>query len=213
VLAGTSVSGAEVVKSRLLRRIDYASSDAVGPVEIFASGPDADAPDLVSLVERVAKRLRANSVLALEGNCPVKVPDQGEVLGQADLVRRLRMEVSLALRHSIDLNAVAIRVRGAAPGAIGTLARHLSEAGRSMLRATDGIYEVDPECIAIVMPSTRADEAATLSHRIVQALRERDTAAIYGDVETAVISLDSVNSDAHAMLLALGFPFFPEVSA
>jgi len=213
VLAGTSVSGAEVVKSRLLRRIDYTASDSIGPVEIFASGPDVDAPDLVSLVGRVAERLRGNSVLALEGQCPVKVPEHGEVLGPADLVRRLRMEVSLALRHSLDFNAVAIRVHGDRPGAIGTLARHLSEAGDAMLRATDGIYEVDPDCIAIVMPSTRADEAATLSHRIVQALRERDTAAIYGDVETAVISLNTVNPDAHAMLLALGFPFSPEISA
>jgi GGDEF domain-containing protein len=82
-----------------------------------------------------------------------------------------------------------------------------------MLRASDGIYRMDTGAIAIVMPSTRADEAATLGHRIVQALRERDADAVYGDVETSVVSLDSTNPDAHAMLLALGFPFSPEFSA
>jgi len=213
VLAGTSVSGAEVVKSRLLRRIDYAASDSVGPVEVFASGPDADAPDLVSLAERVAVRLRQNSQLALEGTCPIQVPERGRVMRQDDLVRRLRMEASLALRHSFDLNTIAIRVRDVGPEAVGTLARHLEEAARDMLRASDGIYQFDSECIVIVMPSTRADEAATLGHRIVQALRDRDANSIYGDVETSVVSLDANNHDAHAMLLALGFPFSPEYSA
>jgi len=213
VLAGTSVSGAEVVRNRLLRRIDYAGSTEVGPVEIFASGPDAEAPDLLSLVDRVADRLRKNSVQALEGGCPITVPTRSQAHDSHALARRLHMETSLSQRCNLDLHVIAIRPHLASPDAIHTLARHLADVGTTLLRATDGIYHVSSDCMAIVMPSTRGPEAASLAHRIVQALRERDTASLYGDVETKVIGLGPENPDVHAMLIALGFQFTPELSS
>ncbi|MHC4955128.1 MAG: nucleotidyl cyclase domain-containing protein [Planctomycetota bacterium] len=213
VLAGTGLAGAEVVRGRVLRSVQYAASNTVGRIEMFASGPDADAPDLLSLVDRVAARFRDGTSLALEGGCPVRVPQVVREGSPTDLVRRLRIETSLASRFGFDVNVVAIRATETRPGATASLARHLVEASATMLRATDGIYHVASDCIAVVMPSTRADEAATLAHRLVQALRERDHDAIYGDVQTDVVAMDDNAPDAHRMLLAIGFEFVPETSS
>jgi len=210
VLAGTAVSGAEIVRQRLLRRVDYAAAETIGPVEMFTTGPDAEAPDLVSLVERVAGRLRATSALALKGACPVKVPTSIDTGSSAALVHRMRLEVGLALRYGFDFNAIAIGTGSDSLGAIETLARHLAEAGARLLRLTDGIYRISRNRIAVVMPSTGSEEAAALAHRLVQALRERDAEARYGDLETRVISLGATNPDAREMLLALGYDFSTE---
>jgi len=210
VLAGTPLSGAQVVRNRLLRRVDYAAARSIGKVDIFASGPDADAPDLVSLVERVSQRLRSGSALPLEGACPVKVPQRVETGSSTQLVQRMRTEVGLSQRYGFDFNVIAIGTSSNSPGVIKTLARHLAEAGGRLLRQTDGIYRISRQRIAVVMPSTSSEEAAALAHRLVQALRERDTEARYGDLETRVIALGAINTDARAMLLALGYEFTTE---
>ena len=210
VLAGTAVSGAEIVRQRLMRRVDYAAAETIGPVEMFSTGPDAGAPDLVSLVERVASRLRTTSALALKGACPVQVPTSVDAGSSAELVHRMRLEVGLALRYGFDFNVIAIGTGSDSLGAIETLARHLAEAGARLLRLTDGIYRISRNRIAVVMPSTGSEEAAALAHRLVQALRERDAEARYGDLETRVISLGATNPDAREMLLALGYDFSTE---
>jgi len=204
VLAGTDVRGAEAVRARLLRRIEYAASQAVGPVEIFATGPDADAPDLLSLAERVASRFRAQAQLPFEGACPIDVPERGEPGTFAELERRLRMEVSLAVRNDFPFAVTAFRTahRDVATGV--TLARHLAEVGARLLRATDGVYLAAEDCTAIVMPNTGGEEAATLAHRLVQALRERDPDAPYGALDTHTAVLGPSHPDVHALLGAIG---------
>ncbi|MHC4847129.1 MAG: hypothetical protein ACYTEG_01595 [Planctomycetota bacterium] len=213
VLAGTDSAGAEVVRSRLLRRVEFVAAQAVGPVDIFATGPDADAPDLVSLADRVAQRFRAQSQLPLEGACPIQVPERGEPGTRAELLLRLRMEVSLAARRESDLHVVGFRtnVRDVAVGV--TLARHLSEVGARLLRATDGVYLASENCTAVVMPVTGAEEAETLARRIVQALRDRDPHAPYGALETSVVALDSAHPDVASILNSIGVSQTPEGSA
>ena len=114
------------------------------------------------------------------------------------------MEVSLAVRNDFELHVVGFRTGVRDRGVGETLARHLSEVGARLLRATDGVYIAEPGCTAIVMPSTGGEEAATLAHRIVQALRDRDPHAPYGALETLVIGLGTNNPDVASILTAMG---------
>ena len=167
ILAGTGVRGAEVVRERFARRVEYAAEKSVGTIDMFVDGPDADAPDLMSLAERVARRFRDQSKLALEGDCPVSVPPRGHPGSVSQLVARLPAEVSLAVRNDFALHVVAIRAEIHSAAIVGLLPRHLTEVGARLLRATDGVYAVAPDCAAIVMPSTGGEEAAMLAHRLV----------------------------------------------
>ena len=201
VLAGTSVEGAEVVRKRLARRAGYATSERVGPLEFFATGPDAEAPDLLSLVERVAKRFRDRSPLTVDGDCPVQVPEAGRVEDGDAFVRRLRMEVSLAKRNDFPLHVVGITSESNAIE-LGQLARHVLEVGTN-LRPTDGVYAIAPNQAVLVLPYTGSEEAATVAHRLVQAVRARDPDAPYGALETHVMGLGQPHKDAASFLQAL----------
>jgi GAF domain-containing protein len=210
VLAGTDAEGAGIVRDRLLRRVEFAATRAIGPVDIFATGPDADAPDLVSLAERVATRFRSQATLPLEGGCPIDVPDRGEPGTRAELLTRLRMEVSLAVRNKTPLQVVGFRTNARDVVVSVTLARHLSEVGTRLLRATDGVYLAQQGRAAIVMPVTGADEARALANRLVAALRVRDPHATYGSLETYVVGLDDAHPDVHAILESIGVSLSPE---
>ena len=141
---------------------------------------------------------------------PIELPDRGHPGTRRELLRRLRMEVSLAARNSFALHVVSFHTGVHDAGVGETLARHLSEVGARLLRASDGVYRAAPRCTAIVMPSTGGEEAATLAHRMVQALRDRDPHAAYGALETRVVALDSTNTDVASILEALGIPLIPE---
>ena len=203
VLAGTTVEGAEVVRTRLLRRVEYAPSQQVGRIEIFATGPDADAPDLVSLVERVAGRFRGASPLALDGACPVRVAETAVEGNVNDFIRHLRMETSLATRNSFPLSVVGITAHIPQSAEPELLARHILAAGGQTLRPTDGVFAIGPNQCVAVLPCTTEEEAGTVALRLAQAVRARDPNAVYGDIETHVLALGAQHADVSSLLQAL----------
>ncbi len=203
VLAGTTVEGAEVVRTRLLRRVEYAPRRDIGALDIFATGPDAGAPDLASLIQRVAARLRKLSSLPLEGHCPVAVPQADELGGIDDFIHRIKMEASLAARNGFDLHVVGISAEAGATPADGLLARHVRDVGARLLRPTDGVYAIGPFHSAVVLPCTPPEEAAAVAHRLVTAVRARDPDAAYGDLQTQVMGLGASHPDAGSFLEAL----------
>ena len=161
------------------------------------------APDLLSLVERVAKGFRDATGLPLEGACPVHVPDNPAVASVDAFLHRLRMETSLAVRNSFHLHVVGITAERSESVEPGLLARHVQEAGRSTLRPTDGVYAVGAHRCVVILPCTDSEEAATVAHRMVQAVRARDPDAAYGNVETQVLGLGEPHTDADSFLRAL----------
>ncbi|MGH7163654.1 MAG: hypothetical protein ACREID_09225, partial [Planctomycetota bacterium] len=203
VLGGTTVEGAEVVRTRLLRRVEYSSSKGIGPVEIFATGPDTEAPDLVSLAARVAAQFRKASPLPLEGTCPVPVPDRTKVGGIDGFVRRIKLETSLAVRNGFELHVVGITSEAHGAANANLLARHIEEVAVVCLRPADGAYAIGPHHCALILPSTGGEEAATVAHRLVQALRMRDPNAPYGAVQTQVLGLGPSHPDPGSFLDAL----------
>ncbi|MHC4974227.1 MAG: hypothetical protein ACYTG3_18050, partial [Planctomycetota bacterium] len=203
MLAGTTVQGAEVVRTRLMRRIEYSTSLPVGMIDIAATGPDVEAPDLISLADRVSARFRRFSSLPLEGRCPIDVPDQVEVGDVAAFMRRLRLETSLAVRNGFDLYVAGISADRREDVQTGLLARHVLQAGAQTLRPTDGVYTIGPYHCAIILPCTNGEEAATVVHRVATLVRSRDPNAPYGALETQVLGLGPTHPDAASFLSAL----------
>ncbi len=203
MLAGTTVQGAEVVRTRLMRRIEYSTSLPVGMIDIAATGPDVEAPDLISLADRVSARFRRFSSLPLEGRCPIDVPDRVEVGDVAAFMRRLRLETSLAIRNGFDLYVAGISADRREDVHTGLLARHVLQAGAQTLRPTDGVYTIGPYHCAIILPCTNGEEAATVIHRVATLVRSRDPNAPYGALETQVLGLGPSHPDAASFLSAL----------
>jgi GGDEF domain-containing protein len=203
VLPGTTIEGAEMVRTRLLRRVEFSPVTGIGNIEVFATGPDVEAPDLLSLAERVAGRFRRFSGLPLEGKCPIEVPDNARPGRLDEFLRRLRMEASLAVRNGFDLHVVSVSATGADLDDSGLLARHVHDAGKRTLRPTDGVYSIGPRHVAILLPCTDPAEAKTVAGRIVDAVRERDPSAPYGAIETDVLGLGASHPDAGSFLQAL----------
>jgi hypothetical protein len=203
MLAGTTVQGAEVVRTRLMRRIEYSTSLPVGMIDIAATGPDVEAPDLISLADRVSDRFRRFSSLPLEGRCPIDVPDQVEVGDVTAFMRRLRLETSLAVRNGFDLYVAGISADRRESVQTGLLARHVLQAGSQTLRPTDGVYTIGPYHCAIILPCTNGEEAATVIHRVATLVRSRDPNAPYGALETQVLGLGPTHPDAASFLSAL----------
>ncbi len=203
VLSGTTIEGAEVVRQRLTRRIEYSASKTVGTVEIAAMGPDTESPDLVSLIERVADRFRRFSTLPLDRDCPVTIPESTRCGNIEEFIRRLRLETSLATRNGFDFHVVGISAEFISESDADLLARHVHDAGLRVLRPTDGVYVVGRQHCSILLPNTDGEQAATIAHRLVTAARERDPDAPYGDMETQVLSLGAHHPDASSLLLAL----------
>jgi len=203
MLAGTTVQGAEVVRTRLMRRIEYSTSLPVGMIDIAATGPDVEAPDLISLADRVSTRFRRFSSLPLEGRCPIDVPDHVEVGDVTAFMRRLRLETSLAVRNGFDLYVAGISADRRENAQTGLLARHVLQAGAQTLRPTDGVYTIGPYHCAIILPCTNGEEAATVIHRVATLVRSRDPHAPYGALETQVLGLGPNHPDAASFLSAL----------
>ncbi len=202
VLAGTAREGAEVVRTRLERRISYTPSP-VGAIEILATGPDAEAPDLVTLVERVAKGFRDRSRLPLDARCPVAIAERLDAEDLNAFLRRLKMETSLAVRNGFDLHVVGISAEASEKAGPGILARHVVEVGEQTLRPTDGVYMIGQYQCSIILPCTSGEEAATVAHRLATLVRSRDPSAPYGAIETQVLGLGSSHPDAGSFLTAL----------
>jgi len=202
VLAGTTREGAEVVRTRLERRISYTPSP-VGAIEILATGPDAEAPDLVSLVSRVAQGFRDRSKLPLDARCPVAIAERIEAEDLNAFLRRLKMETSLAVRNGFDLHVVGISAEASEKAGPGILARHVVEVGEQTLRPTDGVYMIGQYQCSIILPCTNGEEAATVAHRLATLVRGRDPKAPYGQIETQVLGLGPNHPDAGSFLTAL----------
>lgn len=202
VLAGTSREGAEVVRTRLERRISYTPSP-VGTIEILATGPDSEAPDLVSLVSRVAQGFRDRSKLPLDARCPVAFADRIDAEDLNAFLRRLKMETSLAVRNGFDLHVVGISAEASEKAGPGILARHVVEVGEQTLRPTDGVYMIGQYQCSIILPCTNGEEAATVAHRLATLVRARDPSAPYGQIETQVLGLGPSHPDAGSFLTAL----------
>jgi hypothetical protein len=202
VLAGTSLKGAEVVRTRLERRISYTPS-AFGAVEILATGPDTEAPDLPSLINRIARKFRENSPLPLDSRTPVTIPGHVEAEDLNAFLRRLKMETSLSVRNNFDLHVVGISAEGSEAAGPGALARHVVEVGEQTLRPTDGVYMIGQYQCAVILPCTNGEEAATVAHRLATLVRARDPSAPYGQIETQVLGLGPSHPDAGSFLTAL----------
>ncbi|MFQ5844734.1 MAG: hypothetical protein ACE5JG_07065, partial [Planctomycetota bacterium] len=203
LLAGTNQEGAEVVRKRLERRVLYRPSPVVGKVAIEVMAPDAEAPDLVSLAGRIAGRFRQFSALTLDSDSPVPVPAAPKLGGLEDFIRRIKVETSLALRNGLDLHVIGLFAEGEDRGDAELFGRHVQDVAAEILRHTDGVYRINADRCAVLLPATDATQADVIARRIVEGLKARDPDAPYGEARTSVIGLGPSHPDPGAFLFAL----------
>ena len=65
----------------------------------------------------------------MKGACPIQVPERGEPGTRAELLLRLRMEVSLAARRESDLDTCLVQAIPARSGRMETIVRQVTELG------------------------------------------------------------------------------------
>ncbi len=173
VLGGTPAHGAEVVRRRLQRRLEFLRTDAVGDVELTVFVPDETAPDLATLLPRLTDHFCENAPIALDPRCPFELPSALTADVAGALVDRLRIEISLAQRFGTDLHAIELRAPSDTEESCGVLARHCEHVANQLLRTTDGIYTLPPDRCAIVLPGARSEHAGIVMRRLLDALRSR----------------------------------------
>lgn len=189
VLAGTNADGAEIVRQRLARRLQGLVAEGVGRVQVRCFAPTEDVPRLAELLDAIAEHFRAGSSVPLQRECPVRIPAQPPLGNLIDFELRMRLEILLARRYRKDLSIVDIRA-GDAPGSGATVLRHLTDGSVTMLRATDGLYQINEHRCAVVLPATGCDFAFLLWQRMTDFLRQRLPEPRFEQVQMEVMALD-----------------------
>ena len=117
--------------------------------------------------------------------------------------RTLRVELNLAGReasHMSVLSLFAVRPEGAPPG---LLARHVQSIGPRCIRASDPVFAVGPNHVALVMPRTAPGVAAAVGQRLTTALEVAFPGAAYGELAQKALEFDRSHRDVSSILATL----------
>jgi len=207
VLTGTAVDGAGVVRERLVRLVEAAREHGdVGAFEVSVTAPDAGAPDLPSLLARMTKQFRRRSALHLDAEGPVVIPDRLRAGDVEDFLRRLRVEIALALRSGLELHVLGIFPEKRSADAAMGVARHVVEIADDSLRRSDGVYAIGSFGAAIVLPGTGDEAARRLGERVLECVAARDPDAPFGEIVLTTLAYGPRHPDPVSFLNALADP-------
>jgi hypothetical protein len=188
MLPATPVEGAEVVRKRLLRRIEHGPTTSQGEIQITAVAPDPTMPDAESMLMTLTDLYRTHGTLPLAQRQPMTLPETPQVGTLSDCVRALSGEVGLAMRNEYPLQVLALmgeRETGVDPG---LLAFHLEQVAERTLRRVDSAFSVGSSYVTVLLPNTKAEHGDLLGQRILNALQDREPEPSYGEVTYQVMS-------------------------
>ena len=198
ILVGARGDDAEIVRTRMQRRLGFLVKPETGKIEITTFCPDDESPDLARMLPRIVDYFREHSPIPLQPRCPVPI-QRTTVLGTLeDFVQRLRYEVSLAQRYDKDLQILDFKTTGDRGDSGQMVARHLEHIAETWLRGTDGIYVVGSNRCAVVLPGSNTEHASRVIERITESLRERIPEERVGSFEPSVHGIG--NSASRSLL-------------
>jgi hypothetical protein len=160
-------------------------------------------PDVVTLLTKIEELFRSQSLAPTGAGGPPAPPGRVPLRGLADFERTLRVELNLAGReasHMSVLSLFAVRGDAAPPG---LLARHVAAVAERSIRASDPVFAIGPNHVALVMPRTAPGAAAAAGQRIARALEEAYPGAAYGELAQKALEFDRAHRDVPAILETL----------
>ena len=187
LLPGTPIEGGEVVRGRLSSRLREGATP-FGQVRIQVTGPDPDAPDPESLLQRLVDRFRENGSLKIARKSTLLLPKEARVGSLEECVQALAGEIGLAMRNEVPFQVLGVLGTNEDASEAGLLALHVQQVADRIFRKIDAVYSVGPNHLAILLPSTKADQAEKLGDRLRDALREIEIEPAYGEVNCTVMS-------------------------
>jgi hypothetical protein len=203
VLPGTPLGGGQAVVNRFRDRLLAGHKSPFGKVAMHVTGPDPDAPDAESLVERIVARFREDALLRLGGKVQLNLARRTRVGNLEECVRRIAGEVNLAMRNEGNMQVLDLSTRSVAAANPGLLALHVERVLDRTLRRSDGAYSIGPNHVAVVLPHTNAEEAAHIERRLTGVLAARDPDPLYGEIVGRVLSFSLDLPDVAAFLEAM----------
>lgn len=201
-LTGCKSGDIEQLVTRLRGRFNATGSALLAGLELLPMVPGGDAgADLAALLPSLQAHFTSDAVVPCDHRCPVPTPRPQRRGNAADFARRLRLELELARRLSAEVHLVEFSHPDPAVAAGPMIARHLWNAVGTLLRATDGIYVLEPERCAVLLPFTTCLDASRVQERLREAIGRTIPVAQHEGIEVRFLSL--ADADARQTLLYL----------
>ena len=187
LLAGTPAEGAAVFRERLTKWLDYLGGDEIEDYSVRVFHPTEKTPNIVSVLDDMTEYFCAMGPAGMDQRCPVPVPHTHSLGNLQDFLRRMRLEMGLAMRYKHELFLVCLVVGNAADGTLESFRDHALRYAQRALRATDGIYELREHHFALVLPgggtrgafTIEADFTAEMRPHLPEKLREHLTTQVF----------------------------------
>lgn len=180
VLAGTPLPGAQILTERIQKWLRYTSGDELGAFHVQVFTPDEEAPDLRSMLQRIAAHFRKRSPVPLSGSCPVTTPKHLPMGSLREFSRRVRLEMGLAMRNRYELYLIYLHVDESENLQLSAFPGHVERYCQESLRGTDGVYQLREDRYVAVLPG--GSSAFTCAAAMVTALQpylpEKDQAKL-----------------------------------
>ena len=203
VLPHTTARDAEVPRTRLEQRANHRPIGEIGPVKIDVVPVDLEVPDVASLLAKLDAHFRSQALVPAGSGGPPLPSDRLPLRGLAAFERTLRVELNLAGRDASHMSVLSLFAARSAHAPAGLLARHVTSIAPMVVRATDPVFAIGPNHVALVMPRTEPGAAAAVGQRITRALEEAYPGAEYGELAQKALEFDRAHRDVPAILETL----------
>lgn len=194
----------ENAPARLLRHwkqeLEQEREFSFGGLQFSVQWIEPKSCDAKSLLGELVRSFREANRSPLAPVDPLRLPTEVPLGRAASFLRRLSVELGLAVRHGHETHVVLLS--GASDGADeGTLlAKNVRTVANDALRVTDAVFALEPNRCAVLLPCTDAEQAPRILERLAEALDRVFPTPPYGSLETEILALQS---DHHALSLAL----------
>ncbi|MCR9248696.1 MAG: hypothetical protein NXI31_27015 [bacterium] len=190
LVTGCGVEHAAELVHRLEDRFRGCEGPEFGPVDVQHFATTTAAPTLAALLPAVTEHFCGTSPIPLSQQCPVPDPRPQRGGNAAAFARRLRLESDLAERLGTELHMIDFRREGPSFGVGPMIARHLWNSVGTLLRVTDGIYVINPNRCAVLLPCTSCVDASVIWSRLDETLRSTLPADHYDGVRCDFLALE-----------------------
>jgi hypothetical protein len=136
----------------------------------------------------------------LDRRSPVPVPTTHALGGMQSFLRRMRLEMGLAMRYEQELFLVYLVVEDSRDETLESFSDQVLRCAQRTLRATDGVYEFRQHQFAVVLPGASAEGAFVVAAEFADELLPRLPAALQARFGTQVFAAQGGKSEMNHLL-------------